>query len=606
MRWLDHSSWDVVVGCNERTVVGSFKATNNELGVSIVSTDVVHNEHNVLLRSFCLRNTKKGKREVKIFFSQQFRISESRRGDTGFYDPRVRAIVHYKGHHYFLINVVEDGVQFTDYSIGLFDIEGLSGTYHDAEDGMLEHNPIEHGSVDSIIGMTCTLKEGEEKTIHYWIACGKDINEVHDLNSKILEETPEVLIKSTENYWKAWITKDARDLSLISPELVKLYNRSLTTIRVHTDNGGGIIASSDTDMLHHGRDTYSYVWPRDASLIAHALDKAGYQDVSKKCFSFLAARIERGGYLMHKYRSDGVLGSSWHPWVHGSEPILPIQEDETSTTLYMLWEHYSIAHDLEFIESLYNPFIEPAAEFMCEYMESSVGLPRSSYDLWEEKYLISTHTSSSVFAGMYAAAQFANLLGKQEAARRYQSVAQHIRSSIVKHLYDPDIKMFVKGIMVDNDGEISFDKTIDMSSFFGPVYYGVLDPNDEKIIESHKTVFNRLQIHTESEGYIRYENDSYYKMQDAGSPNPWVITTLWMAQYYIMKAKNIKELERAYHILEWTCRHATKSGVLAEQMHPHTMEHLSTAPLIWSHAEFIISVDAYIKRHKEFTGDVCD
>jgi GH15 family glucan-1,4-alpha-glucosidase len=41
--------------------------------------------------------------------------------------------------------------------------------------------------------------------------------------------------------------------------------------------------------------------------------------------------------------------------------------------------------------------------------------------------------------------------------------------------------------------------------------------------------------------------------------------------------------------------------VLAEQMHPQTGEHLSTAPLIWSHAEFVITVDDYIKKYNELT-----
>ena len=87
---------------------------------------------------------------------------------------------------------------------------------------------------------------------------------------------------------------------------------------------------------------------------------------------------------MHKYRSDGVLGSSWHPWLQHGVPRLPIQEDETAAVVVALWEHYERCRDLEFIESLYNPFIEPAAKFMCEYIEPTTGLPQASYDLWEE------------------------------------------------------------------------------------------------------------------------------------------------------------------------------------------------------------------------------
>lgn len=602
LTWLDDSSWKVTVGCESDTVVGSLHAVNEKIGVTLTSSDVVHNEENVFIRSFVIGNELNETREIKIFFSQQFRISESRRGDTGFYDPRVGAIIHYKGHVKFLVNATHEGKQFTDYNIGLFGIEGKEGTYHDAADGVLERNPVEHGSVDSILGITCDMTAKSHTEVKYWIACATTIDKVHEANAHVLDETPEVLINSTKNYWKAWLKIDNHDNSLLSPELSALYNRSLTTIRVHTDNGGGIIASSDTDMLHHGRDTYSYVWPRDASLIANSLDRSGHHDISKSYFEFMAARLERGGYLMHKYRVDGALGSSWHPWVQQGESKLPIQEDETALTLVMLWEHYAMVRDIEFIESMYNSFIEPVSEFLIEYTEASLGLPDCSYDLWEEKYGISTYTACSVYAALNASAHFANLLGKQEAARTSLAVAQRMRSSILEHLYDEELGMFVKLIRLDEDDEIEVDKTLDMSSFFGPIVFGVLEPGDEKMKRCFETVEKNLKVHGASEGYIRYQGDNYYTMQSAGSPNPWVITTLWMAQYHIMKAEKVKDLEEAYKILEWTCGHATKSGVLAEQMHPHTREHLSTSPLIWSHAEFVITVDEYLKRYKELSG----
>jgi oligosaccharide amylase len=596
--WLDDPSWQVTVSSDEGSAIGSMHAVNDRLGVTLSSVDVVHNEENVFIRSFVIGNEKSEPREIKLFLSQQFRISESRRGDTGFFDPRVGAIIHYKGHVKFLVNAFHNDKQFSDYNIGLFGIEGLEGTYLDASDGVLERNSIEHGSVDSVIGVTCNIKPQAHTEVYYWLACAPTIDEVHDLNQHVIDETPEVLVRSTKNYWQAWLKVDDRDLSLLSPDLASLYNRSLTTIRVHTDNDGGIIASSDTDMLNHGRDTYGYVWPRDASIIANALDRSGHNDVSKKYFEFISARLERGGYFMHKYRADGVLGSSWHPWVKDGETRLPIQEDETALTLFMLWQHYSYARDIEFIEALYNPFIEPATGFLISYIEASLGLPDNSFDLWEEKYGISTYTACSVYAALQASARFSNLLGKEEAARTSLAVAQRIRSSIIDKLYDNELGMFVKLIKLDENDELHIDKTIDISSFFGPIFFGVIEADDEIMKRSFETIQNTLLVKGASAGYVRYEGDNYYTMQEAGSPNPWVITTLWVAQYYIMKANTIKDLESAYEILEWTCSHATCGGILAEQMNPHTREHLSTSPLIWSHAEFVITVDEYIKKHE--------
>ena len=165
-----------------------------------------------------------------------------------------------------------------------------------------------------------------------------------------------------------------------------------------------------------------------------------------------------------------------------------------------------------------------------------------------------------------------------------------------------NIGMFVKHVLHDEEGELTYDKTIDTSSFYGPLFFGVLEADDPLLTKAAKTVQERLAVDASSKGYVRYENDAYYRMRDAGSPNPWVITTLWMAKYYIEKAKRLQDLKPALELLEWTCSHATRGGVLAEQMHPNTREHLSTSPLIWSHAEYVLTVDAYIAKVGELAA----
>lgn len=304
---------------------------------------------------------------------------------------------------------------------------------------------------------------------------------------------------------------------------------------------------------------------------------------------------------MHKYRSDGTLGSSWHPWIIDGQAELPIQEDETAIVLYTLWQHFAAARDVEFIESMYNIFIEPVAEFMIGFIEPELGLPKHSYDLWEEKFGISTYTSAAVCGGLAAAAQFANLLGKSESARTYRSVSQKMQSSILEHLYDPSLGMFIKQIRLLEGGELQYDRTVDMSSFYGPLYFGIIDVGDSRVKQSFKTIEKTLRVEGASAGYVRYENDNYYRMQEAESPNPWVVTTLWIAQYHIMKAKRLSDLKPAFSLLKWTCSHATYGGMLSEQMHPHTREHLSTSPLVWSHAEFVAAAQAYVKKYRELS-----
>ncbi len=84
----------------------------------------------------------------------------------------------------------------------------------------------------------------------------------------------------------------------------------------HVNWNGGIIASGDTHVLRYfTRDTYAYVWHRDAALTALALDAAGYGDVTRRYYEFALSTI-RNGYMFHRYKADGRWGgSTWHSWV---------------------------------------------------------------------------------------------------------------------------------------------------------------------------------------------------------------------------------------------------------------------------------------------------
>ena len=598
MSWLDDPAWKITIGGEEHTCVGSMFAENTTLGITLASRDTVHNEQNVFLRQFTVTNNGDKKRQVKLFLAQQFRLFESRRGDTGLYDPRVGAILHYKGAATLLVNAFANGKQFTEYNIGLFGIEGREGTWLDAQDGQLENNPIEHGSVDSVLALSFDLAAGESNLAHYWIVCAKSVAEAHALDELVIDETPEALITSTDAYWSAWLDKDSRDMTVLPAELRTLYRRSLMIMRVHTDNRGGTIASSDTDMLHHGRDTYSYVWPRDGAMIGLAFDKAGYRDVTRRFFEFMARCQEPAGYLMHKYRSDGVLGSSWHPWMINGEAQLPIQEDETSSILFALWKHYEKYKDIEFIEDMYNSFIEPAADFLCDYIEPSTGLPQASFDLWEEKYGTSTYTCASVYAGLMASARFAQLLGKVGPARSYEVVASRVKQAMVDVLYGENKGYFVKHVL-HKDDELIYDNVVDTSSLYALQLFEVFELDDPRVVSTLRAVEEKLQLHGNSRGFVRYQGDNYYKQHDAASPNPWVICTLWVARYYIATATTKDDLVYPLELLEWTSSHASSSGTLSEQMQPDTREHLSASPLVWSHAEFVLASLAYVEKVAE-------
>jgi GH15 family glucan-1,4-alpha-glucosidase len=583
--WLSDSEWNISSTLQKDTYVAITHCYNDKHSIELIFKDCVYNEKNIFIRDIQVINHSDKEIACKLFFHQVFSIYGTPQEDTAYYDPNKNAIIHYEGRRMFLVYAESSAIPFTDYSIGLYGIEGRVGTFKDAEDGMLSKNPIEHGHVDSVCALDIILHKKETRTVFYWTVVGETKNEIEDLHNYVLYKRPEPLIESTEKFWNAWLKRQNYISCKDDEELLSLFNKSLFYIRGNIDNRGAILASPDSSLLQQGRDTYSYMWPRDGALTVMSLLLVGEYNISKHFFKFCNDVIERDGYLMHKYKADKSLGSSWHSFVKNGVPILPIQEDETALVLIALYQYYEKTKDIDFIEMHYNDVIRKMGIFMSEFIDEQTGLPLPSYDLWEEKHGISTFTASTVYGGLVAASKFASLFQKENDMQLFEGKATRMKKAIVEYLYDKDMKMFVKLINKHGSGYTK-DTTLDMSSIYGIYTYGVLPYDDTLVQESIKTIEQHLVLHDGITGVPRYQKD-YYFMRADGVSNPWFITTLWLAQYYAVTAKDEKTLSKVTHALKWTYQHASKSGVLSEQLHPYTGEQLSATPLTWSHAEYV-------------------
>jgi GH15 family glucan-1,4-alpha-glucosidase len=302
---------------------------------------------------------------------------------------------------------------------------------------------------------------------------------------------------------------------------------------------------------------------------------------------------------MHKYRADGSLGSSWHPWVTKEGVYqLPIQEDETALVLYALWEHYKLTKDLEFVEEIYNSFVQKAANFMVLYRDKETGLPKHSYDLWEEKLGVSTFTCSTVYGALNAAAHFSELLGKHEHKMKYKDTADEIKRGVMKYLFNEKEGTFRK-LFNNTDGVFEYDETVDISSAYGIFRFGLLKPEDPILQKAFSVTNERLCCSRYGSGLARYEGDNYYRSGHDIPGNPWFISTLWFVQYHIALAKDEKDFDKVKEWFDWISKMALATGVLSEQINPYTKEQISAAPLTWSHSEYVLAVIAYLKKLEE-------
>lgn len=598
--WLSDGDWQIQIDCDAETFSGRFVAINRELKLELKFTDVVYNEKNIFIRRIIIHNMAEIDREIKIFFYQQFELYESHVAHTAYYDPGRQAIIHYRNQRAFLIGGALEGRGCTDYTTGVFESGGLEGSFVDAKDGILAKNPIEHGQVDSVIAFDSVFKAKEEKFLYYWVAVGLSVAEVAGLDDYIAHKGAGYLMKTTQDFWQAWVNRQSFNFHGLTSAVIELFNKSLFYIRAHADIGGGIIASGDSSMLQQGKDTYAYVWPRDGAYACRALDRAGDFNVTQRFYDFCNEVITADGYFMHKYSPDKSLGSSWHGWINNEKFQLPIQEDETATVIFVLWEHYKFSKDLEFIESIYNSLIKPAGDFMVTYRDEDLRLPKASFGLWEEKYGIHTYTACSVYGGLVAAANFARLLGKNKSEIRYIRAAKEIKESVLKHLYDSEQELFYKLINKSDTGEIVFDDTPDTSTFFGLFNFGLLSATDPRLIKMASQIKKLASPATAIGGLCRYRGDQYHRPADSQTCNPWFVTTFWYAQWLIACAQNEKDLDSVKEILAWAVKYAQTSGVLSEQLNAQTGKQISASPLVWSHAEYVTTIVQYLDKLEEF------
>ena len=152
-------------------------------------------------------------------------------------------------------------------------------------------------------------------------------------------------------------------------------------IKSQTDNHGAMITSTDTTMLNYSRDAYGYCWPRDGAYALWPLIRLGYTEEPRKFFAFCRPGLHPSGYMLHKYRADGAIGPSWHPYVHdGNLKRPPIQEDETALVLFMFAQFYHVQNDPRLLEEFYEPLVRPMANFLAGYIDDTTGLPKPSYE----------------------------------------------------------------------------------------------------------------------------------------------------------------------------------------------------------------------------------
>ncbi|MCH4815119.1 MAG: glycoside hydrolase family 15 protein [Saccharolobus sp.] len=559
--------WETTVLYLDEANMVEIRSDIRKLGLSLLSYNFLDPDDPIYMSIIKVANNENNNRNIKIFFIHDINLYSNPFGDTAFYDPLSLSIVHYKSKRYLAFKVFTTTSIFSEYNVGKGDLIG------DIYDGNLGLNGIENGDVNSSMGIEANIDPNSYVKLYYVIVADRNLEDLRQKIRKINFANVETSFTLTYMFWRNWLKKNKLFRNSLMQDIKRVYDVSLFVIRNHMDINGSIIASSDFSFVKIYGDSYQYCWPRDAAIAAYALDLAGYKELALRHFQFISNIVNSEGFLYHKYNPNTTLASSWHPWFYKGKRIYPIQEDETALEVWAIVSHYEKYEDIDEILPLYKKFVKPALKFMMSFMEE--GLPKPSFDLWEERYGIHIYTVSTVYGALTKGAKLAYDVGDEILSEDLSDTSGLLKGMVLKRMtYNG---RFIRRIDEENNQDLTVD-----SSLYAPFFFGLVDANDKIMINTINEIENKLTVNG---GVIRYENDMYQRRKK--QPNPWIITTLWLAEYYA----TINDKNKANEYIKWVINRALPTGFLPEQVDPETFEPTSVTPLVWSHAEFIIAIN---------------
>ncbi|MEM0272222.1 MAG: glycoside hydrolase family 15 protein [Thermoprotei archaeon] len=528
------------------------------VGVNLEFYDVIHPALDVFIRRVRVKPASGS--PVKLYFYHRLNIAETQYSETVFYDPDVSGLIHFKNNYFFMFGSLP---HFSSYACGEHSVKGLSGTYVDAEDGALYKSDVSHGSVDSVAELTFN-PEADWSEAYYYILAGRSLEQIYSLNDYLASKDLTKAMEEASSYWSSWFAHKPSVEPKLDGLLGNVYRSSLYVLSSCVDIDGSIIASPDAANLKLSGDSYNYCWWRDAAYVSVALNESGMSQLTLRFLRFAQRNQTKEGYFYHRHRPDGSWGSTWH-----RKPF--VQLDQTCSILYALYNYYLHTHDVSTLLELW-PMVKSAATYVSSQVKDGSLAP--SYDLWEEDYGVHVYTACTVWQGLLAAEKIGDVLGKER--RGWSQTAGAVRSKLLGSIGDGSPPR-----MLDRE-----DKRAD-SSMLMLVNTGLIDPSTE--------LARKLVVHVETKlakkggGVARYQGDSYW-----GHENPWIISTLWLAQAKLL----LNDRDSALQLIMWVASKSTPTGLLPEQVDADGGRPVSVVPLAWSHATYVTVVNQYLGKGK--------
>ncbi len=585
--WLDTPlEWQYEQSYVPQTNVLRTLASAKKLPVRVETTDFVAPDDHLLIRWYKLTNSGRKQLDIRFFLYASLTIGENGLYNTVAYEPNVDGLVYFRHQYAFGLASPVGCSQYT-----------CADALKHATQGYLPGNKIAM-TPDGALGWKLSIAPGETVSLPIYLTAGSTIDEAVSGMKTAFATTAENWLAGTTAYWKDYLNA-LPALPTADERIRALYDRSRLVFKLLSDKTTGtVIAAPEFDEAYTRCGGYAYCWGRDAAYITTAFDRAGLTDLTRQFYRWTLTAQDADGSFQQRHYHDGRLAPSWG-----------LQIDEGGSILWGMYQHYLTTKDRSFLEEVW-PAVEKGTSFLLSYLDPETGLPLPSRDLWEERNGEHTYSAAAVFAGIHAAASIAREMGKPEQAVQWEQAAQSLKEAILSQTFNEATGTFYRGVKLqvdrstyeraveagkrvyaetDEKGYVSYyvwhDDIYDISLIGLTVPFGVLEADDPRMAATAAAI-ERTCTSPIVGGIRRYEDDHYI------GGNPWILTTLWLAQYRIEQG----QYEEAKLHLDWAVSHATSLDLLPEQIDKMTGETAWVVPLTWSHAMFVLTVHMLIDK----------
>ncbi len=469
------------------------------------------------------------------------------------------------------------------------DQQSPSSAKHDLYDGHLNGQPEDIGQVDFAVGYHLQLAAGQGQEIQILMSAAQSSERSSQHFRKLYARGVPELRDATIQHNRRWLAR--RQAVSVSDKLEEAYERALLALSMLYDlHEKCFIAAPEFDphYLHCGG--YGYCWPRDATMAALALHRAGFSEYLEGQAQWLTRTQLPSGLWAQRYWTEGKTAASWslREDFH--------QLDQSASAVHLLAtcllgvpERRQEAEAQKYWEA-----IQRGAEVLVASVDDN-GWHYPACDLWETYRGSFVYTEAAIYAALQTAASCAEAVGHQHQAQRWRAVAERIQQAVIAAYSNG---YFPRG---RNDGE---DPIVDSSTLGLFVPFGLLQADNlahREMIESNlATIQKRLTVQLNNgEGLRRYEGDGYL----GGAVG--CVNTLWAAWVCLRLAQDYtndnssnkanKYKQQGIDYINFALDHTTATGLLPELIGTEPDTPYWAAPHSWASGvliECILALDA--------------